>query len=194
MKPLIAPRTLISTRRVTIVSPLPQETDRPRSVSCSRSSRMHVFHVFKRGKNPSPLSSVLCDRHHPLSRTHVRHCPAAPLAQAPARLLLAAHSPTTAFETLGDLPSTGYHAGGRRGSRFNKTCQPIGLVARRCYPSDHSPYVRAPANGILSGALYHSDFWGQKQKASPYRPARVIRGLAPTPMGITGKGFRPFRG
>jgi len=70
----------------------------------------------------------------------------------------------------------------------------MGLVARGCYPSAPLPYVRP------SGAPYFPEVHsppisgGRMRKLPRTARQRILRSLAPTPMGLTGKPFRAFHG
>jgi hypothetical protein len=70
----------------------------------------------------------------------------------------------------------------------------MGLVARGCYPSAPLPYVRPSGAPYFPEASAPLISGGRIRKLPLTAQRRMVRGVAPTLMGLTGKPFRAFHG
>jgi hypothetical protein len=183
------------------VSPSPQAARAPARVDCDHVStspedRCGFRRTGRRTDEQLPVSPFVVASH-PAPPGYANG-PPLPCSGIRSRLLGTPNWATLPLCSVSITPltsrRTGHHPGGCRASRISSSRPPISHVARPCYRPDLHRMHAAPATAQFPLARARGDFSGPKQEAPAYPSMQIVRGLAPSLIGMTSKPSRAFHG
>ena len=108
--------------------------------------------------------------------------------------LLAAHSPSTAFDTR---PTKAWHrVPGPAAVEVPRLvcCVAVRVTWLEAYASGRVSFARGSRRGDVCTNRVARDFGRQKPEAPPYPSTPAVRGVAPSPAQLTGKPLRAVHG